>query len=251
MKKYGIVIPAFNEELSIAKTLREISIYISTLREDIVIFLVDDGSTDGTYKIVKALQLQNVFVVKLESNQGYGGAIREGIKIAKKHQIDYVVIMDSDLTNPLNEVPRMFEKIEKADLIKASRFLESSNMSNVSNQRKIFSIIGNRILHILFKSEVLDVTNGFRAWKVDSYLQLPRTSNGFSSIVEEFYFAKIAGMKIGEVPSILGNRTEGQRKTSASYSIKSIWQYLRPGVFFFFQKYTKIRFKPEFKFDDK
>ena len=246
MKKNAIIIPTYNEGLSISKSIQEISEFLLLEGHGTVAILIDDGSTDNTYEQVTNLALPNVHAFKLPSNQGYGGAIRFGFEIAMNHQIKNVVVMDSDLTNPLDEVPRMFKEIENADLVKASRFIEGSDMSNVSKQRKIFSILGNLILRKLFNSEVLDVTNGFRAWRVNSYLGLPRTSPGFSSIVEEFYFAKKSELRIREIPTRLGNRTEAQRKTSASYSMKSIWLYLRPGIYYFVQKHGKIQIQPEF-----
>ena len=105
-------------------------------------------------------------------------------------------------------------------------------MSQVENSRKIFSYFGNVFLRRLFDSDIRDVTNGFRGWKIEKYLALPILSRGFSSIVEEFLFASQRNYRITELPSKLGVRSGDQRSTAASYNLNAILKYLTPGIFY-------------------
>jgi dolichol-phosphate mannosyltransferase len=182
---------------------------------------------------MQELLFGNLKVFKMPKNGGYGGAVRYGLQLEGENVVQNAVIMDSDLTNPPAEAIKILDALHDFDFVKASRFLIGSDMSAVPMKRRIYSIAGNTILRILFKSEIKDVTNGFRGWKVDQYLKLPPTSNGFYSIVEEFYWSKKFSVKTSEIPSILGTREMNQRITSASYSLRTIWNYFRPGFFFF------------------
>ena len=231
-----VLIPVFNEAKTIKESIELLSSFFKELDPELRIYCIDDGSSDDSFEIIEGLHLDNLKAFKLHQNLGYGGAVRFGVQVAKAHGAQKVVIMDSDLTNPPNEVIKMFNELQQHDFVKASRFLPESDMSAVPMKRRIYSIVGNRILRLLFRTEIKDVTNGFRGWIVDEYLRLPKTSNGFHSIVEEFYWSKKYSTKATEIPSILGIRDPHQRKTSASYSLGAIWGYFRPGLYYFMAK---------------
>jgi len=71
------------------------------------------------------------------------------------------------------------------------------------------------------------LTNGFRAFHLDTYLDLPLTQNGFGVILEEMYWARVHKLRGASIPGVLTNRTNDLRPTSFRYSWKQIWQYLR------------------------
>jgi dolichol-phosphate mannosyltransferase len=237
----ALIIPAYNEEKSIYKSLCYVLNNTEKFDEPYVLICVDDGSTDQTFAEMSKIRDPNFIALQLADNQGYGFALRYGVEHASKIGIVYAIMMDSDLTNPISEVPFMVEKLKKGyDLVKASRFLRNSDMSQVENTRKIFSYFGNVCLRRLFKSDIRDVTNGFRGWRIERYLLLPIQSRGFSSIVEEFLFASQRNFKVTELPSKLGVRNADQRSTAASYSLVAIFKYLMPGIFYFV--YHRINF---------
>jgi glycosyltransferase involved in cell wall biosynthesis len=228
-----VLIPVFNEAKTIKSSLEVLCNFFGKYDSELEVYCIDDGSQDGSFEIMQELLFGNLKVFKMPKNVGYGGAVRYGLQLAGANGVQKAVIMDSDLTNPPAEAIKILDALHDFDFVKASRFLIGSDMSAVPMKRRIYSIAGNTILRILFKSEIKDVTNGFRGWKVDQYLKLPPTSNGFYSIVEEFYWSKKFSVKTSEIPSILGTREMNQRITSASYSLRTIWNYFRPGFFFF------------------
>lgn len=240
--KVAIVIPVFNEGKSITNSLDIIKTQINHYLPNAGLIVVDDGSNDDSLERIKNVigSAKSSFVVETPINQGYGAALLSGALKAKSLAFEFVIFMDSDNTNPVSEIPIMLGLLEKCDLVKASRFVSGSDHSEVPFKRRLFSIAGNRVLSFLFASEVKDITNGFRGWKLDSYLEIPSISRRFSSIVEEFYYAKVKEMRIVETPSILTSRDKEQRLTSANYSFKSLWAYFKPGLkFLIFHRFTK------------
>jgi dolichol-phosphate mannosyltransferase len=153
-----------------------------------------------------------------------------------------VVFIDSDLTNPLNEIPNLIQKLEDNILVKASRYVPGAQVIDVPLKRRIFSVLGNRFLKFLLKSPIRDITNGFRAWRVQDFLALNVQKSGFDSIIEEFALAMQAGYQISEVPSILKVRNDMQRKSSASYTIAAILNYIKPAI-----QHFRFRVKVKFK----
>jgi len=242
-----VLIPVFNEAKTIKNSMEVLCNFFSEFDSELEIYCIDDGSQDTSFEIMQEMHFSNLKVFRMPKNVGYGGAVRHGLQLAGANGVEKAVIMDSDLTNPPIEALKILEALHDFDFVKASRFQLGSDMSAVPMKRRIYSIAGNAILRILFKSEIKDITNGFRGWRVNEYLKLPPTSNGFYSIVEEFYWSKKFSMKTTEVPSILGTREMNQRNTSASYSLRTIWNYFRPGLVFFISSILGARFALRFE----
>ena len=101
----SIILPAFNEEKSIRKT---ISLTREILRKNNIspfeIIIIDDGSSDNTFKI--ALN-EKVKVIKNPHNLGYGISLKKGINAAK---YETLIIMDADLTYPTEKIPDLIKK---------------------------------------------------------------------------------------------------------------------------------------------
>ncbi|MEM7816667.1 MAG: glycosyltransferase family 2 protein, partial [Candidatus Aenigmatarchaeota archaeon] len=95
MKELSVIIPAYNEEKRIRKTIESVLKNSKDVANDVEIIVVDDGSSDNTYKIAKSLERKfpNLKVVGYEKNKGKGYAIKYGLKFATK---DLVVFIDAD-----------------------------------------------------------------------------------------------------------------------------------------------------------
>lgn len=105
----SIVIPLLNEEENIEQLYTRLSKASSLWNEDYEILLIDDGSTDNTYFMLKRIQQKDshIKIIKFSRNFGHQAAISAGIKHAKG---DAVIIMDGDLQDPPEELPRFLEK---------------------------------------------------------------------------------------------------------------------------------------------
>jgi len=239
ISKIAIVIPVFNEGESLRKTLPEITLGVLELNCDYKVIYVDDGSTDDSPKILAELKESKIYsnleVLSLPLNVGYGGALRSGAKLAADQGCWGVVFMDSDLTNPPSEIPRMIQELESYDLVKASRYVKGSDASEVPLQRRIYSVFGNLLLRFLFLTSTRDITNGFRAWRLQEFLAFECKNTGFDSIIEEFYHARTRKLRITECASILRSRGNDLRESSSSYSLRALLNYLKPGIVYFFR----------------
>ena len=120
-KKLSIIIPVYNEENTICNILEKIS--KSKIENfDFEIIIINDGSTDNSYKIIQ--DNKNLFhqLINLEKNNGKGFAIRRGLECATG---DYIILQDADLEYDPSEYSKLLNPIinNKFDVVYGSRFL--------------------------------------------------------------------------------------------------------------------------------
>ncbi|AKB43074.1 glycosyltransferase family 2 protein [Methanosarcina vacuolata] len=147
--------PAYNESNSIANIILECRKYV----DEVVV--VDDGSSDNTADIAESL---GAYVVRHETNKGYGAALKNCFETARKLDAYAMVIIDSDGQHDPFEIPKLLEPLNNGfDLVIGSRFV-NGNGKNVPLYRKF----GMRILDIATIMaggiHVTDSQSGFRAY---------------------------------------------------------------------------------------
>jgi dolichol-phosphate mannosyltransferase len=194
-----------------------------------MVVAVDDGSADGSLEVLKRLvgELDDLVAEIHGRNCGYGQALRTGAARARREGYDYAAFIDSDLTNPPDELLVMGRlAAEGHPYIKASRFVAGGSMASVPVRRRWVSRVGNRVGALLFAAGIRDVTNGFRAVRLDLWERWPLHETDFSCIVEELYWALREGIRPVEFPSVLGTRSDEQRASSFPYSAHLIGKYL-------------------------
>lgn len=230
--KVCIVIPMYNEEAIARRSIETILPYVHELPYPTTVLIVDDGSKDRTAAIVQEcidrVGGQNLLtMVSHVSNQGYGAALRTGMRYAIDQGYDYALFMDSDLTNHPKYLKLFYSKMaEGCDYIKATRYREGGGMEGVSFKRRMFSQVGNMVGRLLIRLPLTDVTNGFRAVRTDILRRLNLKENGFAIIMEELAQAKCYARSFGEVPYILTERTQDQGATHFLYTFATMRKYL-------------------------
>lgn len=115
----SIVIPAYNEEGGISSGIREVKAVMDQTEYDYEILVVDDGSQDRTAELAKAEQV-NVYC--LPENQGYGAALKAGIK---RSRYDIIVITDADGTYPAESIPVLIGELGNYDMVVGARIGEN------------------------------------------------------------------------------------------------------------------------------
>lgn len=226
----GVVVPVFNESATIERAVREIAAVAGRYPAHAVVIAVDDGSADDSAAILKRVgaELDGVDVVRHTENSGYGAALRTGAMRAKALGLEYVAFMDSDLTNPPEDLLRMGRlAADGHPYIKASRFVAGGTMGAVPARRRVVSRTGNLVGGALFGAGIRDVTNGFRMVRTDLVTSWPLERRDFSVIVEELDWALRAGVPVVELPTTLTARADDQRPTAFVYSPGQILAYLR------------------------
>lgn len=150
--KLVVIIPAYNEEKTIAKT-------ISNLRKENYkdIIVIDDGSKDKTYDIAKK---ENVLVYKHIINRGLGGALTTGIEAALREKADIIVTFDADLQHNPKDIKKLVEALKEGyDVAIGNRIAKGMPFTRR---------IGNRGLDIvtflIFGTYISDTQSGLRAF---------------------------------------------------------------------------------------
>ncbi len=226
----AVVVPVYNEEAGIRQACEAIAAVAEQYPGRAAVIAVNDASTDASATILAQLEheLELLQVCTHESNGGYGAALRTGAECAGSLGFEYVAFIDSDLTNPPEDLMKIGELAARGHpYIKGSRFIEGGEMSEVRWRRRLFSEVGNVVGAALFGIGVRDVTNGFRAIRTDLYLTLPLHERGFPVIVEELDCALQSGVAPVEFPTVLTTREEDQRPSSFPYRPRVILTYLR------------------------
>ena len=142
--RLAVIVPMFNEIAGAENCVRRILNALPALPIASTLIVINDGSFDGTGTKLDELNstIGNFHVVH-KPNGGYGSAIIRGAQEALKLEYDYVLFMDSDLTNPPEQIVRFIgPMVNGADLIKATRFSLGGNMDAVPWSRRIYSVMG-------------------------------------------------------------------------------------------------------------
>ena len=146
-----IIIPAYNEEEGIANVITQ----LKELSENHEILVVDDGSTDNTYKLATDT---GVKVIRHPYNKGYGAALKTGIRNAKG---DIVLFMDADRQHQPHDIKKLIQYIREYDMVVGARTKKSKISLLRRLGKKILSITANYLAGM----KIPDLNSGFRAIK--------------------------------------------------------------------------------------
>jgi dolichol-phosphate mannosyltransferase len=227
LPSFAIVVPMYNEQAGATRCVEEIVAVLSTSPNRTSLIVVDDGSQDGTSALLAGLVPQHpaLDIVSHPVNRGYGAALVSGAARAAALSFDYVLFMDSDLTNDPRDIPRFAAKMgEGADVIKATRYTGGGGMVGVPWRRALISRVGNRIARVLFRLPLADCTNGFRAVRTALLTRMALRERGFPVIMEELYWCRFLTRSFAEVPVTL---TNAGRASSFRYRPSVFVSYLR------------------------
>jgi len=230
--KVCIVVPIYNEAAIARESIEVILQYTRRLPPVVTLVVVNDGSKDDTVSKIReaagGLDENEFVLISHPVNKGYGAALRTGMLYAFESGYDYALFMDSDLTNHPKYLKDFYDKmIEGWDYIKATRYSKGGSVEGVPLKRYLISKYGNLFARIVTGLPLTDITNGFRAVKVDILRQLNLTENHFSIIVEEIMKASKITDSFCEIPNILGTRDKTARPTKFTYDPKTFWKYFK------------------------
>lgn len=226
---FAVVIPAFNEEAGIEACVEAVDAALDALPNRTSLIVVDDGSRDGTPQLLDGLASRHrrLAVVTHPANRGYGAGLRSGTDEAQRRELEYVLFMDSDLTNDPSYLPAFAARMaDGADVIKASRYDAGGGTRGVPRWRSALSRLGNLTARLLFGLPVRDCTNGFRAVRTDLLSSIDLRENGFAVIMEELYRLRPLARTYAAVPIVLTARGPGQRRSSFSFGPRAMAKYL-------------------------
>lgn len=197
----SVVIPAYNEETRIHRTLDRILAYLRQRDIPIEILVVDDGSSDRTADSVASRTDPEITVIRLDRNRGKGAAVRRG---ALASHGDLVLLTDADLSAPIKEL----EKLEATyatgvEIVCGSRGHRDARI--VRSQpvyRREMGNMFNHIVRLLALTSLRDTQCGFKLFRGDVAREVfSRCSiDGFAFDVECLYLAERLGYRVAEIP---------------------------------------------------
>lgn len=172
----SIVVPAHNESAGITDMLTELVSTLEGARAALwEILVVDDGSTDGTGELVATMAEERLRFVRHERTQGYGAALKTGIRGARH---SWILIIDADGTYPARHVPELLEHRNGNDMVIGARVGLERRIPWIRRPAK-WAL--RKLASTLSGAEIMDLNSGLRVFKrelVERFLRL--LPNGFS-----------------------------------------------------------------------
>jgi len=195
----SIIIPAFNEEKRIERSLKYALDYTKSHSLEYEIIVVDDGSNDKTCEIVKEFSPE-VRLLALNKNQGKGAAVRAGMLSAKG---EIRIFTDADFSTPIYELEKIVEKINMgADICIGSRALDPNMIKEHQPfYREFMGKIFNKFVQLLLVRGIKDTQCGFKGFtgKAAELVFNQAKIDRFSFDVEILFLAKKENLKIEQV----------------------------------------------------
>ena len=201
--RLSIIIPAYNEEKRIGKTLDRLAAFVKAAPYDVEIIVADDGSQDGTAGIVNTFIAREAAVatrlIRAE-HRGKGNAIRTGILAASG---DYLLYTDADLSTPIERIDDFIGYLEDGKaIVMASREVAGADRLHEPFVRHLVSRIFNLVTRIFTVRGHRDTQCGFKAFPRGIGQDLFRRTviDRFSFDVELLFLAQKKRLPVQEVP---------------------------------------------------
>lgn len=207
-----IILPSLNERENLEELIPQLSSY--------TIFVIDDGSTDGTVSMCK--NFDNVRVIERGYKQGLVSAVLDGFR-ASKDSFENMVVMDADLSHNPAYIAKMINTLKnsKADLLIGSRYVKGGS-SHDKALRKCISFGANTIFKLAFSRNVKDATSGFRIYTREAAQfilnenQSDPISNSYAGQIDILRRLISSGFRMVEFPISFVPRKEGESKLCLS-----------------------------------
>ena len=200
-----VIIPAWNEQESVARTVRD----VRATNPHVDILVVDDGSSDATAVVAERAGAE---VCRLPFNLGVGGAMRAGYRCAVSGDYDVAVQIDADGQHDPRYLPDLVARLSEADLVIGARFAGEGEPYRVSGIRALAMKVLARTLSRMAKTRLTDVTSGFRVVnrRTLALFAAHYPAEYLGDTVESTVIAIRAGCTVTQVPVQMRERQGGQ-----------------------------------------
>lgn len=230
----SIVIPAYNEEKRIARSLEAILTFLGKQSYRAEVIVVDDGSSDDTASIVSGMIQQyregghELRLLSNSPNRGKGFSVKRGLTEARG---SIVLFTDADLSSPITEAPKLIQPIaeDTADVTFGSRAL---NRKLIGVRQPVIRDFGGRVFNLFMKTitglKFKDTQCGFKAFRREPALPVFKLQSieRFGFDPEILFIANKRGLRLLEVP-VIWNDSEGSTVNYFSDSMKMFIDLLR------------------------
>ncbi|WP_136089882.1 polyprenol monophosphomannose synthase [Auritidibacter ignavus] len=225
------IIPTYNEAESLPGTLQRVRV----ANPEVDVLVVDDNSPDGTgeWADEQATQDSQLHVLHRTEKNGLGGAYLAGFAWGLERGYDVLVEMDADGSHQPEQLHRLLDAVNQADLVIGSRRVPGGKMVNWPWYRKLISMGGSVYPRILLGLKLTDITAGYRAYRADTLRDLDLDavqSKGYGFQVDMTFRTALAGKRIVEVPITFIEREFGESKMSGNIITEALVNVTKWGV---------------------
>jgi len=216
VEEISIIIPVFNEEESLPSLLQELHSFLQNLPYQWEVIVVDDGSTDNTSIILNNYPW--IKIVRHLSRQGYGSAVKDGIRTAK---YEYICFMDGDYAHSPDLIFQGLTRMGCLDIIIGAR---DEKGENFPLSQKLARYLISGILTLVFRKKIKDINSGFRIAKKEKLIQyLNILPDGFSFSASLTLLVLLEKLKFNYFPIKINKRKGHSKLKTTTY----IFQFVK------------------------
>jgi dolichol-phosphate mannosyltransferase len=218
-----VVIPTYNE----AENLEWIVNRLRRAQPEVDVLVVDDESPDGSGRIADTLAKEDprVRVLHRTAKGGLGAAYVHGFTWALEQGYDVIGEMDADGSHQPEQLQRLLDALDDADLVIGSRWVPGGSVVNWPRRRELLSRGGNLYVRLLLGIEVRDATAGYRLFRRETLEKIDLAkvrSTGYVFQTDMVARTLSAGLVVREVPIEFVERVRGDSKMSGAVATESL-----------------------------
>lgn len=231
MDKVAVLIPCYNEELTIGKVVDDFKKSLP----DAVIYVYDNNSKDKTAEIAKA----HGAVVRYERKQGKGNVMRS---MFRDIDAECYILVDGDDTYPAEAAPELVSAVidKGGDLVIGDRLSSTYFTENKRPFHNSGNVLVKSLINNFFKSDIKDIMTGYRAFSYEFVKTFPVLSQGFEIETEMTIHALDKNFSIISIPIQYRDRPEGSESKLNTYkdgfkvimTIFNLYRLYKPFQFF-------------------
>jgi dolichol-phosphate mannosyltransferase len=226
-----ILIPTYNESISILELLHSLATIQSRFQFDVIV--IDDNSPDRTADIAQGLGYTWVEVIRRPGKAGLGAAYRAGFEaVLQDDRYTHVVTMDADGSHRVEDLSAMFAAAdsgvkESKTIVLGTRWMPGGSVVNWPRSRQLLSRAGTRYAQLILRIPLRDLTGGFRIYSTSLLRSLnlqDMTATGYCFQIEMAMASDLSGAEQIEVPITFVERINGVSKMSKAIVVEALWQ---------------------------
>jgi dolichol-phosphate mannosyltransferase len=226
-----VVLPTYDEAATIELVVDRIRASVPPAH----VLVVDDSSPDGTGDIADRLAAHDdhVHVLHRRAKAGLGAAYLAGFEWGLDRGFGRLVEMDADGSHLPEQLPRLLEASQRAEVVIGSRYVSGGRVLNWPIRRQLLSRGGNRYVRLLLGLGLHDATAGYRVFQADALKSLDLASvrsQGYCFQVDLAWRAVRDGHRVVEVPITFVERTAGESKMNGDIVRESLLRITQWGL---------------------
>lgn len=235
MDKLVILIPTYNEAISIVELLEKLSSFRSRSEYQFDVVVIDDNSPDKTADIIDSLAISWVQILRRPGKGGLGAAYRAGFnRVLADKQYTQILTMDADGSHRVEDLPAMLAAIKPGkSIVLGTRWMPGGSVVNWPKSRQLLSRCGTIYAKLALGINLNDLTGGFRIYSAELLNALnlkDMNATGYCFQIEMAMAADLAGAAATQVPITFVERINGVSKMSRAIVIEALTQTTRWGL---------------------